>query len=101
MGVIAVSTADLSHLRAQVEILRAIKSKKAELKELEEHARSAVESALGDADIGIIDGEPVVTWKFHKRTALDQRVLKASFKDVYDVCLRTSEVRRFEICDDD
>lgn len=95
------SRRNLDELRAQIEILRYCRSKKAELKALEDNARAAVEEALGDADEGTVDGEPAVTWRFHKRTALDQRVLKQSFRDVYDVCLRTSEVRRFEIVDDD
>lgn len=91
---------DLSHLRVQVDILRAVKAKEAELKALKENARAAIEDALGDSDVGTIDGEPVVTWKFHKRVALDQKVLKSSFPDVFDECVRTTEVRRFEICDD-
>lgn len=91
---------DLESLRWAVEALRYIKDRRAELKELEDRARPAVEQALGDATEGILDGRVVVTWKYHKRSALDQQALKASFPDIYEVCRRTSEVRRFEVVDD-
>lgn len=94
------SSVDLDKLRAQVELLRFVKSRKAELKVIEDNARAAVEEALGDADTGTLDGEPVVAWRFYKRRALDQKALKASFKDVYEACLRATEVRRFDLLDE-
>ena len=91
---------DLDELRAQVELLRWCKEKKAEIKEVETAARAAVEAALGDDDTGTMDGHPVITWKFHKRTALDQGFLKQAYPDLYETCKRTTEVRRFEVLDD-
>lgn len=88
---------DLDELRAQVELLRYVKEKKAELKVIEENARAAIEAALGDHDEGSLDGEPVIRWRFHKRTALDQKLLKEVFPDVFEECRRTTEVRRFEL----
>lgn len=90
---------NLDSLRAQIERLQFVKEQKAELKEIEDAARDAIEEALGDADEGTLDGHTVVTWKFHKRHALDQKILKVSFPDIYECCKRTSEVRRFEVLD--
>lgn len=92
---------DLEHLRWAVETLRWARDRKAELKEAEERARLAIEEALGDDTVGTLDGEPVITWKFHKRNALDQKLLRTQFPDIYELCKRVTEVRRFEIEDAD
>jgi predicted phage-related endonuclease len=92
---------NLDELRAQVELLRWAKERKAELKVIEDNARDAVEAALGDHDVGSLDGEPVVMWRFTKRTALDQKLLKELFPDVFEECKRTTEVRRFEVLEPD
>jgi len=88
---------DLDKLRWAVEAMRYIKERKAELKELEDRARPALEDALGDATEGELDGHTVVTWKYHKRRALDQAVLRNSYPEIYESCRVTTEVRRFEI----
>lgn len=89
---------DLEDLRPQVELLRWVKERKAELKRIEDDARAQIEAALGDHDDeGSLDDEPVIRWRFHKRSALDQKLLKETFPDVYETCKRTTEVRRFEV----
>lgn len=93
------SRVDLENLRAQLELLRFVKERKAELKELEDTARAAIEAELGDADEGTLDGHVVVTWKSYKRNALDQKLLRSSYPEIYESCKRTSEVRRFELRD--
>lgn len=94
------SRVNLDHLRAQLELLRFVKLKKAELKEVEDTAREAIQAELGDYDEGTLDGHVVVTWKSHKRNALDQKLLRQAYPEVYENCKQTSEVRRFEIVDD-
>lgn len=88
---------NLDELRAQVEILRWAKERKAEIAEVEKTARAAVEEALGDNDAGTVDGFLVISWKAHKRTALDQKLLKSLYPDVDAECRTTTEVRRFEV----
>jgi len=88
---------NLNHLRAQVEILRMVKQKKAELKELEEMARSAVEAALGDEEWGEVDGEPAIHWSSFKRNALNQKAIQENEPDIAALYTTTSVVRRFEI----
>lgn len=91
---------DLEKLRWAVETLRAVKDRKAELKAAEEMARDAIEQALGDSDEGELDGHPVVTWKYIKRNALDQKFLRETYPELYESCKRVTEVRRFEVVDE-
>lgn len=93
------ASVDLESLRWAVELLRFAKQRKAELKTLEDQARDAIEQALGDHEAGNLDGQDVVTWKSHKQSRLDQQALKKTFPDIYEVCKKTIEVRRFEIVD--
>lgn len=91
---------DLEKLRWAVETLRDVKQRKAEIKAAEELARDAIEQALGDNDTGELDGHVVVTWKYIKRNALDQKFLRDTYPDLYESCKRVTEVRRFEIVDE-
>lgn len=88
---------NLNDLRAQIEILRWCKAKRAEMSEMEATAKAAIQEAMGDDDTGTLDGDTAITWKTHKRVALDQRYLKKTFPDVYAECQTASEVRRFEV----
>lgn len=90
---------DISHLRAQVEILRWARQKKAEIAELEHNAKEAIQAAIGDDDTGTIDGDEAVTWKTHKRRSLDQSYVKNRYPDVYAEAQTVSEIRRFEVCE--
>jgi len=91
---------DLEKLRWAVETLRWTKERKAELKAAEDAARDALQQALGDNDEGKLDGDVVVTWKFHKRNALDQTFLKDTYPELYESCKKVTEVRRFEVVDE-
>ena len=88
---------DLGALRAQIAILRHVKEKEAELKELKENARAAIEEAMGDEELGTLDGDVVVRWKRQKRTALSQKLLKEMYPEAFASCQDTIETRRFEI----
>lgn len=90
----------LDNVRGAVEVLRYCKAKKAELTERENDAKAAIQEALGNDDSGTIDGVEVVTWKTHKRRALDQKALRAKLPEVFDLYSTTTEVRRFEVLDD-
>ena len=52
-----------------------------------------------DPASGTLDGHEVIAWKYHKRTALDQKLLKQAYPEVFENCRTTSEVRRFEVLD--
>ncbi|UGU31379.1 hypothetical protein LT350_33705 [Mycolicibacterium smegmatis] len=94
-------TADLTPVRAQVELLQYCRNERAKLAaridELEACAKAAIQEAMGDQEIGVLDGVPLITWKTTKRTSLDQKLLKALHPDVFEECKSTTEVRRFEV----
>lgn len=91
---------NLEKVRWAVETLRMLKDRKAELQAAEVVARDALEQALGDSDEGELDGHVVVTWKFIKRNALDQKFLRETYPDLYESCKRVTEIRRFEVVDE-
>lgn len=91
---------NLEKLRAQVAILRHCKEKKAELAELEENARAAIEEALGEDTEGTLDGRTVVRWSRQKRTALNQKLLKELHPEAAAECMDTTEVRRFTVVEE-
>jgi len=88
---------DLESVRAQVAILVHCKLKKAELKDLEERARAAVEDALGEDENGALDGEPVIRWGHSKRRQLDQKALRDKEPEIAEEYTSLVETRRFEV----
>ena len=91
---------DLEKVRWAVEALRWAKDRKAEIKDVEDKARDALEQTLGDDTVGTLDGHEAVTWKFFKRNALDQKMLKSAYPEIYESCKRVTEVRRFALTEE-
>lgn len=94
------SGANLNELRSAVALLRWAKQRKAEIKEIEDRAAEAVKAAMGDAELGMMDDQLVVTWKGYKRTALDQKALKEEHPEIAALYQKTTVVRRFEVLDE-
>jgi hypothetical protein len=94
------STVDLNGVRDHVLVLRWIKAQRAQLKELEEQTRPVVEAAMGGAEVGLLDGEPAITWGTHKRTSFDQKAFGDDHPELLEEYKTTKPVRRFEVCDD-
>ncbi len=91
------SSKNLETLRGQVQILQMCKEKKAQLKELEDTALDAIKALMGEAENGLLDGEPVIRWDHQKRVSLDQKALKADHPDIVASYSTASEVRRFQV----
>lgn len=91
------TSVDLSHVRAQVEILKYVKAQQAKLKELEKEARSVIEEALGGHETGKLDGSTVVTWKFGKANRLNQGLLKQKYPEVAAECTQLNQTRTFTV----
>jgi predicted phage-related endonuclease len=87
----------LDALQAQVELLKWAKARESEIAEVKANARAAIEDALGDNEVGTVNGEPVVTWKHYKRRSLAQKALKAALPEVAEQFMETTETRRFEV----
>lgn len=71
-----------------------IKKREAEKKIIEQ----TVKEMLGEAAIGLCNGEKVVTWKASQRTTLDTKALKKDMPEVYERYARVSTSRTFRVC---
>jgi predicted phage-related endonuclease len=91
------TSVDLESVRNQVAILRYVKEKQSELKELEDRARTAIEEMMGTADVGMLDDEPAIHWTTFKSRRLNQQYLKTRFPEVFEECREVSESRRFTV----
>lgn len=66
-------------------------------KTVQAQARAAIEQALGEAEVGTIDGQRAVTWTHSERTTLDSKRLQAELPaDVLAPYMRTTVVRTFK-----
>lgn len=91
--------ADISHVAQHVEILRHVKAEQSRLKEIEAAARAMIEDAIGDDEVGTVDGKVVVTFKHIKSNRLDQGLLKSLHPDVYEDCKAVGESRAFKVAE--
>ena len=88
---------NLNPVREHIEILKFVKQKQVELKEMEAASRGAIEEVLRGDETGELDGQVVVTWKHVKSRRLNQRLLKEKLPEVYALYSDYSESRRFEV----
>lgn len=71
-----------------------------QIKQLEESklvARQHIEKLLGDNEVGLVDGKPVVRWTYVSSTRLDTSKLKAERPEVYEAFCKPSMSRRFTL----
>ena len=92
-------TVDLDSVKAHIDILRYCKKKEAELKQMIEMSRAAIEEALGGNEIGTIDGHTAVRWKHIKTNRLNQKALKEEHPNIVAQYTEATEIRRFEVVD--
>ncbi|MCV7175711.1 hypothetical protein [Mycolicibacterium sphagni] len=92
--------ANLDALKAQVAILQHCKKKEAELKELKEQARAAVEAAMGEEEVGTVNGRTVITFKHSKTTRFDQAGFKEAEPEMHALYMKSSATRTFGIKED-
>lgn len=95
------TAADLESVRPQVEVLRWVKQRQAELEALKAKARDAIEATMGDAEEGTLDGKTVIKWSSYKKRALSQKALKKAYPEAFEECVDTTVVRRFELVEED
>lgn len=61
-------------------------------------AQQAIKDALGDAEVGTVDGVKAVTWSYSERTTLDTKKLQQDLPaDVLAPYLRTTGIRTFKL----
>lgn len=67
-------------------------------KGIQEQARAAIQAALGDAEVGTVDGVKAVTWTTSERTSVDTKRLQADLPpEVLAPYQRTTVVRTFRL----
>lgn len=65
--------------------------------DLKQQARSRLEQALGDAEVGLVDGQPRVRWTVVHSTRLDSKKLKEQDPELYRACTVEGISRRFTV----
>ena len=75
--------------------LRQLNAQLAELTEARDMIRGYLEKILGDTETGLVDGRPVVTWRWDTpSTVTDTARLKAEYPDVWEACQKPRKPSR-------
>lgn len=90
---------DLDAIAGWVTVLREANAAKARAEETAALARTKIEEALGDNEIGLVDGAPAVRWVHVTSTRFDQKKAKAILGDAAEACMVATESRRFTLVD--
>lgn len=69
------------------------------MEEVKAEARRHLEEALGDAELGTVDGDVAVRWTFIESRRLDQKKLKEQAPELVEQCTVASTSRRFSLPD--
>ena len=78
--------------------LKQLRQDRAEIDEQIELAEGQIKDALGDAEVGTLNGEPIVKWTHVITNRFDQKAAKALLTDdQVAACTKPSESRRFTI----
>lgn len=92
-------SARLDDLADSVRLLHQVSAELDRFTKMRDDLQAAIKDQLGDAEIGTVDGRPVVTWKGTWRLGVSQSQLKQRYPVIAaDVC-ETSWVRRFRLLD--
>ena len=73
--------------------LRRVQAEKKELGVVEDELKAKIAVLLGDADTGIVDGQPVVTWKQQSRSSFDSKGFSADHPDLVEKYTKSSTFR--------
>ena len=91
--------ADLTPVAADLAAYRELDTQIKALKEIQATLRGRIEDAMGDHELGLIDGEPAAMYKFVKSRRFDQKAFKAAHPDLAAEYVTVSESRRFTVVD--
>jgi predicted phage-related endonuclease len=87
----------IDHIAAHVEVYKHAKAKADEFAAAAQRSREKIEEALGENEIGTVDGEPVVRWSHQKVNRLDQKALKEDHPEIVAEYTKLHAQRRFEV----
>ena len=89
------NTVDLAAVRDHIAALKTVEAQLRALNETKASLQNDIKAALGDNEVGQLDGATVVTWTRTKRNALDQKALKAAEPELFAQYMAATEVRSF------
>lgn len=85
---------ELEHEMPEFIRLRSVyKEQEKQAKDAIDHIDATIMAALGDAEVGTLNGEKVVTWKGSTRTTLDSKALKEAHPALAKEFSKTATVR--------
>jgi len=58
---------------------------------------SEIMTLLQDAEVGVVNGEPVVTWKEQSRSSVDTKRLKAEYPEIAEALTKSSSFRVLKV----
>lgn len=88
---------DLKKVEEHVRRLQMAKKVTAEMKDLAETSRAAIEEEMGSSEAGELDGELVITWKHGKTRRLNQKKLKEDKPEVVAEYTEMHAERKFVV----
>jgi predicted phage-related endonuclease len=89
---------DITELQNWVIMLKQLRADRADIDEQIEVIEGQIKDALGDAEIGTINGAPVVRWSHVVSNRFDQKTAKEMLTpEQVEACMKPLESRRFTI----
>jgi predicted phage-related endonuclease len=82
-----------------VHALREVKKLEAHYKDVRTTIEGMLKAAMGDAEVALVDGEPVLTYRTTLRTSVTQKLLKERYPIAAIMCSETKPVRTFVVLD--
>lgn len=86
---------DIDHYAAHVDMLHQVQDQITRLTTLRGNLQSDIKRAMGDAEVGLIAGQPAVTNRTTLRTSLSAKTVKKLFPWVARLCAETKPVTTF------
>ena len=91
------TTKPLDDLTGWIDVLKAATTEKTRIETVIAQARSKIEDALGDAEVGTIAGVPVVKWTTVTSSRFDQKAAREFLGDAAASFMTETTTRRFTL----
>ena len=93
---------EIDNLAGWLDLLREATHRKGIEDEQIKICRAKIEEALGESEIGTVNGMPVVSWKWVKSNRLDQTLAKEMLTaEQLAACMTETTMRRFVVVSND
>lgn len=93
-------TRDMSDYAGLVQVLREIKDQKKALEEREDVIKKTLAEALGDDEVGTVNGKPVFAYRKSWPQRFDQKAFKADNPLTFEQYVNVREQRSFTLIED-